>query len=421
MSLFLLTLELLKGEVLTIDSIAESLFTATVVRERCREIYELARHDELKHFQLEQQNFSATTKLVINTISEMYPNHTIPFHSRWRHFETGGVNRWKQLTDRLTLENTDRLRVKTEVTILSVLLDGGAGASWHFKDPLTGQILTRSEGLGVASLLAYFDGAFSSDPQSPLQADMNGLSSFNKASLVKYFQITKSNPLVGLSGRVALINGLGKVISKNCNSFSGSELLGNLRIDTASSEERKSIDAAELLKHILKTFCDIWPGRIHIGGIPLGDVWHHSAISRNDDTNLLLPLHKLSQWMTYSLLEVYESENFLIENHNKLTGLAEYRNGGLFLDTELLRLRDPAATSKEHYPSDELIVEWRALTVALLDEIAIRIRHDLKMNEKSLPLIKILEGGTWQAGRKTAQTLRKGHPPLRVISDGTVF
>ena len=143
--------------------------------------------------QLEQQKFATTTKLVINTISEMYPNHTIPFHSRWRHFETGGVNRWKQLTGRLTLENTDRLRVKTEVTILSVLLDGGAGASWHFKDPLTGQILTRSEGLGVASLLAYFDGAFSSDPQSPLQADMNGLSSFNKASLVKYFQIKVEN------------------------------------------------------------------------------------------------------------------------------------------------------------------------------------------------------------------------------------
>ena len=122
MNLFLLTLELLKGEVFTIDLIAESLFTASVVRERCREIYEFARHDELKHFQLEQQKFATTTKLVINTISEMYPNHTIPFHSRWRHFETGGVNRWKQLTGRLTLENTERLRIKTELTIISVLL-----------------------------------------------------------------------------------------------------------------------------------------------------------------------------------------------------------------------------------------------------------------------------------------------------------
>jgi hypothetical protein len=39
-----------------------------------------------------------------------------------------------------------------------------------------------------------------------------------------------------------------------------------------------------------------------------------------------------------------------------------------------------------------------------------------------LPLAKILQGGTWAAGRKIARERRAdGSPPLRVVSDGTVF
>ena len=53
-----------------------------------------------------------------------------------------------------------------------------------------------------------------------------------------------------------------------------------------------------------------------------------------------------------------------------LTALPEYRNGGLLIDSGLLRLRDEAAASEIWQPGDEIIVEWRALTVALLDEVA---------------------------------------------------
>ena len=39
-----------------------------------------------------------------------------------------------------------------------------------------------------------------------------------------------------------------------------------------------------------------------------------------------------------------------------------------------------------------------------------------------MPLPKILEGGTWWAGRIIAKELRKnGAPPIEIISDGTVF
>jgi hypothetical protein len=104
-----------------------------------------------------------------------------------------------------------------------------------------------------------------------------------------------------------------------------------------------------------------------------------------------------------------------------LTGLPEYRNGGLLLDTGVLLLRDPASAARTWAVGDELVVEWRALTVALLDELAPLVRAGLGVDEQRMPLACVLEGGTWAAGRAKAQELRGGLPPLTIASDGTVF
>ncbi len=88
-----------------------------------------------------------------------------------------------------------------------------------------------------------------------------------------------------------------------------------------------------------------------------------------------MPLHKLSQWLTYSLIEPFRWAGVAVTGVEALTGLPEYRNGGLLLDTGVLRLRDPADAERSGRPADELVVEWRALTVALLDELAPLVRR----------------------------------------------
>ena len=75
--------------------------------------------------------------------------------------------------------------------------------------------------------------------------------------------------------------------------------------------------------------------------------------------------------------------------------------------------RDAALLARRWQVGDEFIVEWRALTVALLDELAPRVRKLLGRSEAELPLACVLEGGTWAAGRALAQRLRDGAPPLR--------
>jgi hypothetical protein len=136
----------------------------------------------------------------------------------------------------------------------------------------------------------------------------------------------------------------------------------------------------------------------------------------------LVPLHKLSQWLTYSLLEPLQAAGLAVTEVDGLTGLAEYRNGGLFIDTGVLALRDPAAARHAHAVDSTLVVEWRTLTVALLDRLAAIVRQRLGMSADALPLAKVLQGGTWAAGRQIARKLRAdGAPPLTVVSDGTVF
>jgi hypothetical protein len=141
-----------------------------------------------------------------------------------------------------------------------------------------------------------------------------------------------------------------------------------------------------------------------------------------DATSGLVPLHKLSQWLAYSLIEPLQTAGINVTDIDGLTGLAEYRNGGLFVDMGVLAFRDADAAQKEHEVASPLVVEWRALTVALLDRVADGVRRRLGLDATSLPLAKILEGGTWAAGRLLARERRAdASPPVKVISDGTVF
>ncbi|MGL4621505.1 MAG: DUF1688 family protein, partial [Chroococcidiopsis sp.] len=136
----------------------------------------------------------------------------------------------------------------------------------------------------------------------------------------------------------------------------------------------------------------------------------------------LVPFHKLSQWLTYSLLEPLQELGLEITGLDDLTGLPEYRNGGLCLDLGLLQAKHSDIFHHAHSVDSEVVVEWRALTVILLDQIAATIRQQLEMDATQLPLVKILQGGTWSAGRRIAAELRpNGVSPIQLQSDGTVF
>jgi hypothetical protein len=220
--------------------------------------------------------------------------------------------------------------------------------------------------------------------------------------------------LLGLTGRVQLLQRLGDALA---GLFGPHGRPGGL-FDVLTGP---TIAAHDILTRLLDTLSGVWLADNDIGGIPLGDCWHHPAVPGPGLSSGWMPFHKLSQWLTYSLLEPFGWAGVTVTGLDALTGLPEYRNGGLLLDTGVLRLRDQETAARTWSVADELVVEWRALTVALLDELAPLVRTRLGVDSQTMPLACVLEGGTWAAGRTLAQQLRAGSPPLSISSDGTVF
>lgn len=394
------------------------LLSPKAIRERTKKLFDLTLENKT-HFEYHPKKMNETTEYVLKIIKKNYPTLDIPFHSRWGHFRVGQVDRVKKLNNTLlSLDAFERARVKLDLVITSVLLDAGAGAAWKFFEKETEKSFSRSEGLGVASFYMFLAGTMSSDKKS-LRADKDGLKNISVENLKEAFQVSDKNPLIGAEGRALLLNNLSRALENKTIFKDGRP--GNI-IDYLTKKYGKVIPATGILKAVLDGLGPIWPGRLTANGVNLGDVWQHSLLGKPNSFESLVPFHKLSQWMTYSLMEPIMEAGVTVEGVENLTGLAEYRNGGLLIDSGLVTLRDPELLKKPWMPDSELIIEWRALTVYLLDQFSEAIQKAIGKSAKEFPLAKVLEGGTWWAGRFLAQEKRSsGDPPIMIKSDGTVF
>ena len=489
------------------DPLARLRDPATI-RARCAAITRAVQEGRSGHFTLDRSRLAEAAQRVAALTRERFPQLVIPYHSRWRHFEAGGVDRKGELDARLAERSLAEVaRARIDLTVVSVLLDAGAGPQWRYResaagvDPLalpvhrqdgadllamleqasatasaasaasaapgaaaapapTGPdaapdagpgaesdaepgVYARSEGLGVASFRAFLAGVFSATPEDPLRADALALKRLDPAALRAVFQASPSNPLVGLEGRAALLSRLGEVLQELADARGGPARPGRLLDDLLGPQSALEpgappveLPAARILGALLHDYAPIWRSGSRVLGLPAGDAWPHpwagadcglpgsasdAQAPLDAATRGWVPFHKLSQWLTYSLLEPFEWAGVKVVGLDALTGLPEYRNGGLLLDAGVIVPRHAEDLSRVWKPSDEFIVEWRALTVTLLDELAERVRAELGVSAQRLPLACILEGGTWAAGRQIAQERRGGAPPLTLDSDGTVF
>ncbi len=393
------------------------LRSTVAIRDRCEQLLAIAGDDKLQHFRCNFDKLGVVADYTIEVMREQYPDMVVPFHSRWRHFEAQGVPRLAELDAKLAdLTPIEQAVAKFDLAIISVLLDAGAGSSWHYHESETGLDFQRSEGLAVATFRMFCQGVFAHNPTQPLCATQAGLQALTPESLAAGFQVSTSKELVGISGRWELLQKLGQCLLDYPDLFGEhNPRPGNLVYYLVNKSQNNTLAAETVFQAILQGLGDIWPGRLVIDGVNLGDVWHHPAVG-------LVPFHKLSQWLTYSLLEPLQSLGLQITGLDALTGLPEYRNGGLCLDLGLIAAKNPDIWHSVYTVDSTVIVEWRALTVVLLDRIAATIREKLGMSAAVLPLVKILQGGTWTAGRKIAASLRPGGiPPIQIQSDGTVF
>jgi hypothetical protein len=410
------------------------------IRERCAAIAAQVGAGRSAHFTLDPSRLPAVAERVAALTRSRYPDpNAIACHSRWRHFEAGGIDRKAELDAALAgRSHVAAARSRIDLALVSVLLDAGAGAGWRYREAESGQTYARSEGLAVASFRAFMAGRFSSDAGDPYRVDAQALLRLDAQALGDIFQAGDGNPLVGLDGRAALLRRLGEALRAQPATFTSLGQPGHLfdalthhrhapelpqhRHQPRPATHHRQVSAARILGALLDAFSAIWPGGRSLHGEPLGDVWPHAAAGGTGLSAGWVPFHKLSQWLAYSLIEPFEWAGVQVSGLDELTGLPEYRNGGLFIDAGAIVPRDVAFAARPRTPADGWVIEWRALTVTLIDELAPLVRAQLGMTADALPLARLLEGGTWAAGRQIAAERRPGGaPPVAIDSDGTVF
>ncbi|KAG9042469.1 hypothetical protein FS837_010827 [Tulasnella sp. UAMH 9824] len=447
------------------------------IRERCTRVHNLAQRGQLEYFDYHPEKESE----VIDFCSQIIQ---IPPHSRWRHFDVGRprvqplIDSWESSNPVPSdLEIAKRL---IDLFLVSVLLDAGAGNQWKYTEKDGSASFARSEGLAVASFDMFVNGFFSADAKDPFRVDADALAKLSTEKVAAAMQVTSTNPMSGLEGRTGLLANLGLALQSTPEFFGDSARPGNmldfLKTQSITSESGKTrIHISALFTLLIEGLNSIWPpSRTQLDGVSLGDVWPCTSLAAHGNPRRknsipdnvkfspgvkkkspeaagedLVPFHKLTQWTTYSLVEPIEKVlGWEVEGMEDMTGLPEYRNGGLLVDFGVLALRPGAVSSYRETPdslpklppSHPAIIEWRAMTVIELyvnhtlaydnshlipvssrsDRIAEGLRKKLNF---SFTLAQVLESATWKGGREIAKQKRPetGGPPIEIESDGTVF
>lgn len=341
----------------------------------------------------------------------------------------------------ISISVQERTRKLIDLFLVSALLDAGAGVKWQYKSKESGRVYRRSEGLAVAVLESFKAGLFSSDPNEPCQVDSIGLGKLTVGSMAKALQVTEHNPIEGLEGRTSLLLRLAGALKKNLDIFGVDARPGNMLgwysdfgiirdnlltvltdyLLSHPSTQASSVPVVPLpvlWDILMEGLAPIWPVKTKVDGISVGDAWPCLSMpvdSANPCGNIV-PFHKLTQWLCYSLMvPMTKLMHIHFAGVELLTGLPEYRNGGLLIDTGLLTLKPEDAKRglnqfqanalKHNQPSmevvplfsvdDDVVIEWRALTVGFVDDLAFEVNSILGLvGDKKLSLAQILEAGT---------------------------
>lgn len=425
------------------------------VRETTSSVFNyIKEHGEGKYFNLNLDKIPEVVDFVVDEIiTPDYPSHEalekIPPHGRWQHINASNIDRMgnliKEWRDMNYSENEICKKI-IDLFVFSVLIDAGAGTSWSYYEESSNTTIGRSEGLAVASVNIFCQGKLADDPEDdPYKVNGSSLASWTLADFNKNFQISSENVIDGLDGRLNLIRSLGNALCSNEKIFGPDSRPGNiidyLYINRLEGYPTPTVDLSQVWDALMTGLVSIWPkGRLTLDGNPVGDAWICDSIPNVYDK--IVTFHKLTQWLCYSLLIPLKNYGYKFDilNANLQTGLPEYRNGGLFIDFDVISLKDETLKRgldksiainysntngickiPSYEPQDGAVVEWRCLIIGLLDYILPLVNQKLGYN---LELCQLIEAGSWKGGRVIAMRKRPeldGGPPINLISDGTVF
>ncbi len=412
-----------RGTVVSPSAAAAVLELRTVhaVRTRCDAMLAAAHVDQLEHMSVRMDMLAGAVRRVADALGPLAPDRPPPLAGVWRDFAAGGRDRWRDLAASVAGATGEELaKARFDLAVVASLLDADAGDAWRYHEAGTGTALARHQGVAVATFRAFQKGLFSSRAGDPLRVDAAGLSKVTAESLGAAFPGAAEHALHALERRAELLRDAGAALLQSPHLFGQGEgaRFGGLFDVCARKAARGTLSVRDIVGALAEGLSPALDGPVTLGGVSLGDVWQHPSAGGDGPGVGLVPIHRALQLATYSLIEPLEEAGHTVTDQQDLTGLPEAWTGGLLVDCEVVVPRIEGTVAVVHDASAPLVVEWRALTVSLLERLAEALRAELGVSPEALPIGRLLPAV--RAAGRAAATERRGTdvPPIRVDGDG---
>lgn len=392
------------------ETAATMLRTTQAVQERCGQLLVRAREGSTSFFEIDGQALEAATRQAVARIRRQPAHPYPPLFGLWRNLEAGGIDRIAGLERSLSrLSPAQRTHARVDLALTAALLGDPPGDDWSYAEASTGQVLLGADGLGVAALHAFAAGLFSSDATCPWQADARGLRALVTDHLALALQVSGTNPLPDLQSRAIRLRRFGEWLSEQPEVYGDPGRPAGL-FDIIISPfghgvpHTADVRVHDILSQLLVTLSGLSPASPRIGSVPLGDCWRHPAVMGPGPSGGWVPLHAALQGLAATLVAPFAWGGVQVRGLDSLTAPAAASLGKLLLDRQVLRLRDTQVVMAESAPGDLRIIECRALTVALVDEMTGRARDLLGLGADALPTIRMAQALADETQSRSATT-----------------
>ena len=399
------------------------------MRERAHRMLAIGLDDELPISAIDLDRLDGAVDLVLETTRKAYPTSTC------RSIRAGGTSSSTATTagrasptQHRWPDRAARARAEFDLAIVSVLLDAGAGPTWRYRDaadrrgdrPLGRAWRWRASRCSRPALSRPM-------PRDPLRADADVLANLAVADLARGFQVARRQS----AGRPR-----GPRRSAAPPRQAGRREAGCLRHATTAAARRPvrsargagrraaASRARRSCRELLQQLGPIWPSRLTLGGIPLGDCWRHPALTtRRRDQRPGAAAQALAMAGLFADRAAADAPASTSPTSTASPASPNIAMAACSSIPACWRSATPTMPQREHDVASPLVVEWRALTVALLDRSPTAVRQRLGLDARVAAAGE--DAAKAAPGPRAARIARErradGSPPLKVISDGTVF
>jgi hypothetical protein len=263
---------------------------------------------------------------------------------------------------------------------------------------MTSSKVAGDDALALAAFHMFASGSFSGEMTDPYRVDAETLVRLDLNELTSGLQWDRDVDQELLGAMQAHLKRFGEAMALRPDLFSEGKLTrpGVLALRLAG-EAGAGIDASKLLDNLLETFAPVWDGGAKAGDVGLGDSFDYTGKSAGSETTTV-PFHLCAQEMVYSLLEPFAWAGFEVTGLQDLTPPSDLAHAALFVQTGVLAISSENDEALPEETKTDRMVELRALSAALADKLADRLRSELDVSADQVPLTCILEGGTSRAG-----------------------